>query len=84
MVRRQVLGSASTETPVYHHTELILVTFSYVRSMKLSVKKLTQAAIKLPRAGDHTRGHKRVGKLVENVYKSLLFHSVTQLTFVQP
>ena len=37
-----------------HHAELILDTFRYVKPMKLSVKKLRQAAVKLPRAGDHT------------------------------
>ena len=37
-----------------HHTELILDTFRYVKPMKISVKKLRQAAVKLPRAGDHT------------------------------
>ena len=41
-----------------HHAELILDTFRYVnKPTKLSVKKLRQAAIKLPHAGDHTSRH---------------------------
>jgi len=42
--------------PLTHRctTELILDTFKYIKPMKLSVKKLKQTAIKLPRAGDHT------------------------------
>ena len=37
---------------MYHHTELD--TFRYVKPMKLRAKKLRQAAVKVPRAGDHT------------------------------
>ena len=68
-VRRQVLGSAANETPVYHHAELILDTFRYVKPMKLSVKKLRQAAAKLPRAGDHTS--RRIQYSLQLVWRDL-------------
>ena len=54
-VVRQVQWSAAVQTPVNYHCQLEEHPIGDVKPMKLVVQYLTQAAIKLPSAGDNAR-----------------------------
>jgi len=52
----QVQWSTAVQTPVNYHCQLEEHPITDVKPLKLVVQYLTQAAIKLPSAGDDARG----------------------------